>query len=100
MKRQGSTTHQLIQRIPADVIGRARGLSLSIPIGDTFVTKVISAKDVDVRVSLRTREPQEAKVRQGVAVAYLEAFWRSVREGPTRLTHKETLALAGEVYRA
>jgi len=100
MKRQGSTTHQLIQRIPADILAKARGLTLAIPIGDTVVTKVISAKDVDVRVSLRTREPLEAKARQGAAVTYLEAVWRSVREGPKRLTHKETVALAGEVYRA
>lgn len=50
---------------------------------------MISAKDVDVRVTLRTRQPQEAEVRQGIAVAYLDAVWRSVREGPKRLTHKE-----------
>ncbi|MHC2018040.1 hypothetical protein [Methylobacterium sp. CM6247] len=57
---------------------------------------MISAKYVSV--SLRTREPQEAKVRQVVAVAYLEAVWRSVREGPKGLILKEALALAGEVY--
>ncbi|WP_348271515.1 DUF6538 domain-containing protein [Methylobacterium sp. Leaf108] len=49
---------------------------------------MIAAKDVDVRVSLRTREPQEAKARQAVAVAYLEAFWRSMRDGPERLTQR------------
>jgi integrase len=100
MKRQGSTTHQLIQRIPADVLPKVRGRLLAIPVGDSVVEKTITAKDVDVRTSLRTRDPQEAKVRQAVAVAYLEGVWRSVREGPKRLTHKETAALAGEAYRA
>lgn len=100
MKRKGTTFHQLVQRLPADVLGKVTGLPLTIPIGDTSIHKVISAKDRDIRVSLRTRDPQEAKARQAQAVAYLEAVWRSVREGPRRLTHKETLALAGEVYRA
>ncbi|GJD36952.1 DUF6538 domain-containing protein [Methylobacterium aerolatum] len=100
MKRKGTSHHQLVQRLPADILGKATGLRLTIPIGDISVHKVISAKDRDIRVSLRTRDPQEAKARQAQAVAYLEAVWRSVREGPRRLTHKETLALAGEVYRA
>ncbi|KQP63972.1 hypothetical protein ASF52_20465 [Methylobacterium sp. Leaf112] len=99
MKRQGSTAHQLIQRISADVLPKVRGRLLAIPMGDSVVEKTITAKDADVRTSLRTRDPQEAKARQAVAVAYPEGVWRSVREGPKRLTHKETVALAGEAYR-
>ena len=100
MKRPGSTYHQLVQRIPADVAGKAVGRTLAIPIGDSTAEILITPNRRDIRTSLRTRDPQEAKARQAVAVAYLEAFWRSVREGPKRLTHKETLALSGEVYRA
>ncbi|MGC5778325.1 DUF6538 domain-containing protein [Methylobacterium sp. NFXW15] len=100
MKRKGTSNHQLVQRIPADILGKVIGLPLTIPIGDTSVHKVISARDKDVRVSLRTNDPKEAKARQAQAVAYLEAVWSSVREGPRRLSHKETLAIAGEVYRA
>lgn len=99
MKRQGSTAHQLIQRIPADVLQKVRGKLLAIPVGDGVVEKTITPNDVDVRTSLRTRDPQEAKARQAVAVAYLEGVWRSVREGPRRLTHKEAVALAGEAYK-
>ena len=74
-------------------------MKLTIPVGDVSVSKTISSKDVDIRVSLRTRDPQEAKARQAGVVAYLEAVWRSVREGPRKLTHKEAVALAGEAYR-
>jgi len=98
MKRPGSTYHQLVQRIPADVAAKARGLTLAIPIGETVARIAITPTRVDIRTSLRTRDPQEAKARQAVAVAYLEGVWRSVREGPRKLTHKETIALAGEVY--
>ncbi|WP_336486473.1 DUF6538 domain-containing protein [Methylobacterium nigriterrae] len=100
LKRPGSTFHQLVQRIPADVADKARGLTLAIPIGETVAQIPITPTRKDIRTSLRTRDPQEAKARQAVAVAYLESVWEAIRKGPKRLTHKETLALAGEVYRA
>jgi len=99
MKRTGSSLHQFVQRIPADVKSKVRGTQLSIPVGDVIVPVTISEKAQDVRVSLRTRDPQEARARQAAVVAYLEGVWRAVREGPRRLTHKQILALAGEVYR-
>ncbi|WP_330218366.1 DUF6538 domain-containing protein [Methylobacterium sp. WSM2598] len=89
MRRSGSSYHQLVQRIPADVAAKVRGMKLTIPIGEGEVHLVISDKAKDVRTSLRTRDPVEAKVRQAVAVAYLEKVWRSVREGPQRLTQRQ-----------
>ncbi|WP_194075177.1 DUF6538 domain-containing protein [Methylobacterium durans] len=100
MKRKGTSFHQFVQRIPADVAAKVRGMKLAIPVGEGVANLIISEKAKDIRTSLRTRDPQEAKSRQAAAVAYLEGLWRSVREGPRRLTHKETVALAGEVYRA
>lgn len=100
MKRSGSTSHHLVHRIPADVLPKAAGLTLSIPVGDETVTVTLSSKAKDVRVSLRTRDPQEARKRQAAAVAYLGSAWEAVRKGPRRLTHKETVALAGEAYAA
>jgi integrase len=100
MKRPNSTYHQLVQRIPADVAAKVRGLTLAIPVGDTVATIVVTPTRKDIRTSLRTRDPQEAKARQAVAMAYLEGVWESVRKGPKRLSHKETLALAGEIYQA
>jgi integrase len=75
-------------------------MQLSIPVGDAIVPVTVSEKAQDIRVSLRTRDPQEARARQAVVMAYLENIWRAVREGPRRLSHKEVLALAGEVYRS
>lgn len=99
MKRPNSTYHQLVQRIPADVATKARGMILAVPVGDAIANIEVTPTRKDIRTSLRTRDPQEAKARQAVAVAYLESVWEALRRGPKRLTHKETLALAGEVYR-
>lgn len=98
MKRSGTSHHHLIQRIPADVLAKARGSTLAVPVGEGTVAVTISAKAKDVRVSLRTRDPAEAKVRQAAATAYLGTVWEAFRQGPRRLTHKETVALAGEAY--
>ncbi len=100
MKRPSSSFHQFRMRIPADVLLRARGLALLLPIGDTQVPLLISPTAVTVQLSLRTRDPREAKARQGTVTAHLERVWRGLREGPRRLTHRETIALAGEVYGA
>ncbi|MGA4554657.1 site-specific integrase [Methylorubrum aminovorans] len=99
MKRKGTSFHQFVQRIPADVAEGARGMTLALPVGGEVVRLTISEKAKDVRVSLRTSDPLEAKSRQAAAIEYLNGIWRSVREGPKRLTHKEAVALAGEVYR-
>ncbi|GEO99928.1 hypothetical protein GCM10007887_23110 [Methylobacterium haplocladii] len=100
MKRPGSTVHQFVQRIPADVIDKVRGMTLTIPVGETVVVRQVSSTTPDVRVSLGTRDGNEAKQRQAIVTGYLQGVWRAVREGPRRLTHKETVGLAGEAYRA
>lgn len=100
VKRTGASLHQFVQRIPADVKSKVRGMQLSIPIGDIIVPVTVSEKAQDIRVSLRTRNPEEARARQVAVVAYLEGVWRAVREGPRRLSRKQVLALAGEVYYA
>ncbi len=61
MKRPGSSIHQFVQRIPADVIDKVRGMTLTIPVGDTVVVRRISATTPDVRVPLGTRDSNEAK---------------------------------------
>lgn len=57
MKRPGSTYHQLVQRIPADVASKVRGLTLAIPVGDTVATIVVTPTCKDIRTSLCTRDP-------------------------------------------
>ncbi|TBA92721.1 DUF6538 domain-containing protein [Rhizobium ruizarguesonis] len=99
MRRKGSTLIQLRKRIPKDVLGKAKGVTLAIPVGDEVLHVVVGDKAVEITCSLRTRDPSESKVRQAVAVAYLDSVWKSLREGPKRLTQKQIAALAGEAYR-
>lgn len=98
LSRDGSSFKQIRPRVPADVLPKARGMTLHVPIGDT-TREVTVGKSGTIKVSLRTRDPREAKERAAKALAYLEDVWRSLKEGSRRLTHKEAIALAGEAYR-
>ncbi len=101
MKRPGSSIPHFVQRIPADVRSRARGVRLTVPVGDASIGLVISERAESVRFSLRTRDLTEAKIRQARAAAYLETVWRALRQSEaTTLTNKQAHALAGRMYRA
>ena len=101
LKRPGSSIPQFVQRIPADVRARAVGVTLAIPVGSTTVRRTISATTESVRLSLQTREPAEAKIRQATITSYLETVWRALRQPQAvSLTNREATALAGELYRA
>ncbi|RIX99518.1 hypothetical protein D3218_13665 [Aureimonas flava] len=99
MKRPGTKNQQFVQRIPADVKAKVRGLKLAIPLGSQTVAMTVSQTLPDIRLSLRTTDAAEARARQAAITAYLAGVWQSVRDGPRRLTQKEAVALAGEIYR-
>lgn len=98
MKRSDASTHQFVQRIPADIKDKVRGSTVAVRVGEETVMVRVSEKAQDIRVSLRTRDPHEARERQAMAVASLEKAWRAVREGPRALTHREIVALSGLLY--
>src|SRR5665213_2893483 len=101
VKRTGSRYRQFVRRIPSDVSSKAIGLKLSIPIGDQTQAVIISSRAQSVRLSLRTDDPAEVKVRSAQVDAYLENIWRALRDdAPVSLTHRQATALAGELYRA
>jgi hypothetical protein len=101
VRRSGSRIPYFVQRIPADVKARAIGLKLDLPIGDETVPVTVTAKTSMVKVSLRTPNPTEAKVRQATLAAHLETTWRALRDdSPITLTHRQATALAGRLYRA
>lgn len=82
-------------------MSKARGKTLALPVGSEIVVKKISPKADSIRVSLRTRDPSQAKFRQAEIAAYLEHFWTSLRfEAPQSLTHKQAVALSGVLYRS
>jgi integrase len=72
---------------------------LAIPLGDVIHTVLVSPKAEMIEFSLRTSDPAEARMRQAAVVSYLERTWAEIRRGPTKLSHKQVVALAGELYR-
>eukprot|EP00873_Tetraselmis_striata_P040194 jgi/Tetstr1/460458/TSEL_005717.t1 len=101
MQRKGSSRHQFVKRIPTDLRERMIGKSYSIPIGDEIVSVTISDRAQAVRFSLRTSDPSEVKDRQASAVSYLERLFVSLRDNrPLSLTHRNAVALSGDLYRA
>ena len=99
MQRKGTSLKYFRERIPKDVLPKARGLLLAVPIGGETISKRISPSAVEVTISLRSRSPAETKLRQAEAQAYLHSVWRGLRDGPRQLSHKQIVALAGEAYR-
>ena len=76
------------------------GIRLSIPVGDSLTTVLITEKMETLRVSLRTADPVEAKHRNAAAASYFERVCQAIRaDGPVTLTHKQAVALSGELYR-
>ncbi|XYK82869.1 MAG: tyrosine-type recombinase/integrase [Labrenzia sp.] len=98
MRRPESSNLQFVQRIPNDIRDRASGTTLLIPVGEGVVTKRLSGKADRVKLSLGTSDPTEAKKRNAQIAAYLESVWQSLRQGPIPLTHKQIVALSGELY--
>jgi integrase len=100
MKRDGSRIPIFVQRIPVDVMSRAVGTRLAIPLGDGFTFVTVSPRAQSVRFSLRTADPSQVKSRQAIAAAYLEDVWTALREdAPAKLSHRQVTALAGDLYR-
>lgn len=95
-KHPETGTYYLRERVPADLRSKAAGRSTCVSIGGSQVLVRIGKEHV--KVSLRTKDPKPAKEAYKVASATLGGFWEALRKGPRRLSHKETVALAGEVY--
>lgn len=101
-RRPKSTFHIFRARVPADVMEAARGRTLAFPFpaeaGEREHVVFATAGD-EVKFSLRTRDPSVAKSRHGIALAHLEKQWSAIRSGPKALSHRQIIALSGEVYR-
>src|SRR5579863_8708157 len=106
MRREGSRNIYFQQRIPADVRRLiADGVTLALPIGEVFAPITLSPATRSLKLSLRTSDPAEGKIRNAKLAAHLEAAWRGFRagirtDGAVALTNKQAVALAGQLYRA
>lgn len=89
--------HHLRQRVPSDLAARLRGTLVTLPVGDTSTTVKIGSV---VQASLKTKDTAKAKELHAAADAALRRFWEGHRKRPVRLTHKQTVALAGKLYHA
>jgi len=103
VSRRADSSYALFrQRVPRDVLARALGrvLLIDLPaIGAAAEVTVLATVGNEVKCSLRTRDPATAKARNGAVVAHLEKTWTAIRSGPSPLTHKQVVALAGDIYR-
>ncbi|TDR33637.1 phage integrase SAM-like domain-containing protein [Aquamicrobium defluvii] len=76
-------------------------MTLEVPRGDGIIPITVTEKTRAIRFSLGASGRSEAKRRQAEAIAYLEGVYRSLRaNAPIALTHKQCVALAGELYRS
>ncbi|MCX8255324.1 Phage integrase family protein [Beijerinckiaceae bacterium RH AL1] len=94
--RFANGVYHLNVRVPIDLVARLRGTTVTLPVDGLDVTVRTGDK---VIVSLRTTEKLEARRRFTPAFAALQAHWNAVRLGPKPLTHKQAVALSGDIYR-
>lgn len=100
-KRKDSFNLQFEQRLPADLRERLVGMTLEVPRGDHIIPITVTDKTRAIRFSLGASDIGEAKRRQAEAIAYLEGVYRNLRaNAPIALTHRQCVALAGELYRS
>lgn len=52
------------------------------------------------KLSLRTRDPAEAKIAHARAAAEIEERWHRLTSGAQSISHKQAEAIAGEIYHA
>lgn len=83
--------------VPADVRDRVYGTKVSLTIAGKV--RVVTATG-HVKASLSTKDAKEAKARFIPALAAVEAHWDAVRRGPVPLSHKQILAIAGQIRAA
>lgn len=89
--------YQLRVRVPADVAKAAAGTLVAIPVGDSSKHVKVTTH---VSCSLETRDPAEGRIRHAEAMAAVEKHWKSLRREVAELTHKQCLALAGDLRNA
>lgn len=97
--REGSTYIQFDRRIPTAVLDRVRGQKLLIPVGPEIIAKRISSSAIHMKLSLRTQDKAEGKLRDAEVEAYLQRVYAGLlNDAPVKLTHRECVAVAGVFY--
>lgn len=92
--KQGS--YYLNVKVPLALRSRAKGQRVSLPVVDAHHTVVVGEKVV---LSLRTKDPETAKIRFRQATQALAQFFEAIAQWPSPLTRTQRVALAGDIYR-
>ncbi len=101
MKRKGSQNLQYVKRIPRDIADRLMGRELSLPVGDEHVPFRVTDKTTLIRVSLRTADATEVKIRQARLEEFTERYFQALREDrPAQFSHREAVGFSKRVYEA
>ncbi|WP_454701520.1 tyrosine-type recombinase/integrase [Agrobacterium burrii] len=103
MKREGSSNAYFEKRIPSDLTEIFSGKSFVVPLTDDpndAVRVKLGQSPRSIRFSLRTPSKSESIKRQAAAINFFEARFAEYRDRkPLTLGHRESIALAGVLYR-
>jgi integrase len=83
-------------RLPADVAESLAGRSYTLDVAGGATTVRLNGW---IKVSLRTKDVREARLRHASVQAQIQSRWQAARNGTQALTHKQVLEIAGEWYR-
>lgn len=101
--RNDSSNGQYVRRLPADVANAMRGavLALEFPATSTAGARAITARAGRhfIRFSLGASDEATVRARWRHAESVVDKLIAATRSGPVALTHREAVALSGEVYR-
>jgi len=100
-KRARSTVPQFRVRVPANVVDQLRGKRVLFSISNRNDSPCIKLATIgsEVAFSLDTKDPLIAQSRQANALDHLRRLVDLTEAEPVHLSHKDMVALSGEVYR-
>jgi len=102
LHRNGSSPYQFLMRVPLKILARVKGrtIPISLPPSGEESPVLVSTRIGDfVKFSLRTRDLDVAKAREAVARSELHKLFNAVGRGPTTISQRQLVGLAGIVYR-
>jgi integrase len=100
--RHDSAAGQFYERIPADLRDHIRGKTLLVElpaVGSLPPATISATAGTFLRFSLRATDPAAVKYRHAAAKEQVNRQYEAFRRGPAGLTHRQLVALSGEVYR-
>ncbi len=88
--------YDLNVKVPKALRAQSKGRRVSLPVAGEHYSVTIGEKVV---LSLRTKDPETAKIRFRLAVQALSQYFEALAQGPQPLTRTQRTALVGDIYR-